>query len=625
MTILKKCLLIGHDCHEPADNWYAMKSHKLFLAIIIYLTWVIVFSIYSYHSEREELLLHLDQRLEIAARNYIYILPGNLHHKKMVKSDLSKEQNLALLLKSNEYTRKNGIYYIYSMIKKDSQIYFTAGNAYEDDMAELKGGGYYFYHYEEAEPSMYNAFEQKHLQFHETNDHWGNFRTVLIRYISDDGVPFVIGADFTTDHIQALLNHELLKTSIISLFFFIFAVPAVITFTASTREWAKSIKLEKEKAEANEAKLSSILSLAADAIITISSKGIITDFNKAASSMFRYSKEEAVGNNVTLIIPALRHDQNDEQEQLDFKNVLSGLTGNKTEQLAKTKDGCVFTIDLSLSEITLDNKQMVFSAIIRDLTDTIQREKQLHKLIDQAESANRAKSDFLDSMSHELRTPLHGILAYADIGLTKYKSVEREKLHEYFSIIDKSGVRLKLLLDDLLDLSKLEAEKMELRLEQIDISELISDCISEQSALITSHHLEVSLYNLTESSIIECDSKRIAQVVLNLLSNAIKFSPQHSMIEITISAVNAISQQSIEAIEVMIADHGSGVPKDQKEFIFEKFIQASGSKFFVAGTGLGLAISREIIKLHHGDIWYQDNQPDGSKFIFRVPLNHPQN
>ncbi len=243
---------------------------------------------------------------------------------------------------------------------------------------------------------------------------------------------------------------------------------------------------------------------------------------------------------------------------------------------------------------------------------------------EQAEQANKLKSDFLANMSHELRTPMHGILGYANMGLKRTEQSTPEKNLKYFTNIKKSGDRLLILLNDLLDLAKLESGKMEMNFAPHSLKEIVHNCILEQHA--RAKELNLTIFCLENGTCIDekiqLDSKRIAQVIANLLSNAIKFSPPDHNIDLIIkkAELDKKNAEKIAALLFSIRDYGNGIPVGEHELIFDKFAQSSNAKVEnTKGTGLGLAICKEIIELHHGIIW-AENHPDGGAVLsFIIP------
>lgn len=236
----------------------------------------------------------------------------------------------------------------------------------------------------------------------------------------------------------------------------------------------------------------------------------------------------------------------------------------------------------------------------------------LRKARDAAEAANIAKSEFLANMSHELRTPLHGILSFARLGHRRHTFVGSEKIGRYFAQIASSGEVLLELLNDLLDLSKLEANAMNFELQPTNLKKQIICEIDQLNPLAAEKRIHVQLDANRNLPQIAVDTRRINQVMRNLLSNAIKFSP-------TGSEVKVVIQQHRDAQEIVVIDEGPGIPLDETEKIFSKFSQSSATKSTAGGTGLGLSICREIVRGHNGTISAQNRHPRGAIFRVRLP------
>ncbi|MBU3915597.1 HAMP domain-containing protein, partial [bacterium] len=253
-------------------------------------------------------------------------------------------------------------------------------------------------------------------------------------------------------------------------------------------------------------------------------------------------------------------------------------------------------------EVLVDQRTEELSEALEDIKDA--------KRI--AEEANEAKSDFLANMSHELRTPMHAILGFTKLGIGKIDSLSRQKLKDYFQEILNSGERLLNLLNVLLDLSKLEAGKENYQFEDGSLSEAVKSVINELDALTNGMKMEIVFQEPDSDDLVSMDREKIMQVIRNLLSNAIKFSDQGK--KITIDIVS----QSNDVI-LSVKDTGIGIPEDELQAIFDKFIQSSRTNTGAGGTGLGLAISKKIINKHQGEIWAENNPSGGSTFLIRLP------
>jgi signal transduction histidine kinase len=241
-----------------------------------------------------------------------------------------------------------------------------------------------------------------------------------------------------------------------------------------------------------------------------------------------------------------------------------------------------------------------------------------------ADRANQSKSEFLANMSHELRTPMHAILSFASMGEEKVFDAKPEKLQQYFSRISESGRRLLALLNDLLDLSKLEAGAVQCHFKPNNMVKIVDTVLQEMSALIKEKSVTIVHDKANVDARAVCDSEKIMQVVRNLLSNAIKFTPagRHIFLHYTSSSLPAAkSARQVPALTLKVIDQGIGIPEDELSSVFDKFVQSSKTKTGAGGTGLGLAICREIIDRHEGTIRASNNEYGGATFEFKIPVD----
>jgi signal transduction histidine kinase len=232
----------------------------------------------------------------------------------------------------------------------------------------------------------------------------------------------------------------------------------------------------------------------------------------------------------------------------------------------------------------------------------------------EAERANRAKSEFLANMSHELRTPMHAINSFADFGMAKAGAAPRDKLKHYFGNIRSSGARLLDLLNDLLDLAKLEAGRMTLKHARVEIAGLIDECLHEAEALAAARGVRLARAASAHGLAVECDAARILQVLRNLVSNGVKFSRPGGVVRLAAAAGGG------DTVIVTCSDDGIGIPDDELELVFDKFVQSSKTKSGAGGTGLGLAICREIVAAHGGSIVATNHAPPATGACFTVVL-----
>lgn len=243
-----------------------------------------------------------------------------------------------------------------------------------------------------------------------------------------------------------------------------------------------------------------------------------------------------------------------------------------------------------------------------------------------AECANQAKSDFLANMSHELRTPLHAVLAFARLGHQRAGKTGADKLQEYFELIRTSGNHLLELVDDLLDLTKLETGNARFAFERFDLRVRLAQVIDGLSALLEDKQLACQVSAGDFPAQVAGDPKRIDQLLRNLVGNAIKFSPAGGGIRIEIAAATMPRGRrqgdagESPALLLSVIDQGVGIPAGELETIFDKFVQSSLTASGAGGTGLGLAICREIVQAHRGIIRARNRAAGGAAFEVLLPL-----
>jgi signal transduction histidine kinase len=229
------------------------------------------------------------------------------------------------------------------------------------------------------------------------------------------------------------------------------------------------------------------------------------------------------------------------------------------------------------------------------------------------EIASKHKSEFLANMSHELRTPLNAILGYTELILDNIYGDVPEKIREVLERLTKNGRHLLGLINDVLDISKIEAGQLTLSLNDYSMGEVVQTVSTSVEALAAEKNLELNVKVPTDLTIDKGDEQRIAQVFLNLLGNAIKFTEKGEVrVEVVVSN---------ESFLVSVSDTGPGLSEADQKKIFEEFRQADGSSTREkGGTGLGLAIAKRIVEMHGGRIWVESTLGKGSTFWFTLPV-----
>lgn len=357
--------------------------------------------------------------------------------------------------------------------------------------------------------------------------------------------------------------------------------------------------------------LQSILDNAVDGIITIDSKGTVRTFNRAAERLFGYDADEVIGNNVSMLMTKRDADDHDQYIGNYVKTGKGKIIGIGREVYGLKKSGEEFPIDLGVSGTNINNES-IFIGMTRDLTLQKAYEKNLREEKEKAIQANNSKSKFLANMSHELRTPMHTIMGFVDILLEKMSELPAAKQQQFLMQIRDGSDRLLALINDLLDLNKLEAGFMTYSYESVDLVQLIGKSVLELSEYAAEN--EITIQQNTQQDclyVCTCDEARIYQVLINLLSNAIKYSKPGKLVDISLTENN-------NYMTMKVRDQGIGIPESEHISIFEAFTQSSKTVNTAGGTGLGLAICREIISAHYGQIWLENNPEGGSIFYVSI-------
>jgi PAS domain S-box-containing protein len=346
--------------------------------------------------------------------------------------------------------------------------------------------------------------------------------------------------------------------------------------------------------------------------------------------MFGYSRDELLGQPVEALIPVELHARHKEHRSHYREHPMTRTMGSGLDLEAIRKDGSRFPVEISLSPSESAEGFRV-TAIIRDTTERRNAEDRLRKVREEythrlaeanaelattnreLEKANRLKSEFLASMSHELRTPLHTIIGFSELLAEQLEGPLNEKQQRFVQHIHKDSLHLLELINDVLDISKIEADRLELRPEAFDLTALVAESLASIRSLAEakSHKLETALDVPTA---VEADRLRIKQVLVNLLSNAIKFTPEGGRIRLEAAVQDRF-------VTISVSDNGVGIPQEEHDSIFDKFHQVGATtKGVREGTGLGLAITKRLVEQHGGTIRVRSQPQQGSTFLFTLPV-----
>jgi PAS domain S-box-containing protein len=362
-----------------------------------------------------------------------------------------------------------------------------------------------------------------------------------------------------------------------------------------------------------------MLEAAPDAILEVDENGCIILMNVAAERMFGYTREELLGSELEKLVPENVREGHHKHRDQYKSHPSTRPMGRGLKLHAQRRDGSLLPVEISLSPITVD-EQVHVTAIVRDVTEQRAAEEKIRTINQELEQrnreverANKLKSEFLASMSHELRTPLHTIIGFTELLNEETEGPLNEKQKRFLSHVHKDSLHLLELINDTLDLSKIEAGRMELNPESFSARDVVGEVVS--SILPRAQAKSQKLQNHVRNGSILADRVRFKEILFNLLSNAVKFTPDGGEIAID-------SQIDGDFASFAVKDTGIGIPEDEHVSIFDKFYQAaSTTKGIREGTGLGLAITKRLVELHGGTISVESEKGRGSTFTFLLPLN----
>ena len=450
-----------------------------------------------------------------------------------------------------------------------------------------------------------------------------------------------------------------------------------------SQQLTQNLQDQQEELLEREERIHAIVDTVLDALITIDEQGIIDTFNQAAEQIFGYTWSEVVGQNVKMLMPEPYHSEHDQYLQNYLRTGHANLIGQPRELVGQRKDGYTFPIDLAVSEMIV-GEQRLFTGIIRDITErkkaenalreqreelqtnneelqtqqeelaasneelnaqqeelrvtNIELEERTHALENSKqdleekaqalELSTRYKSEFLANMSHELRTPLNSLLILSQLLADNKNGNLTNKQVEYARTINNAGSELLSLINDILDLSKVEAGKMEVHAEDVSLADFMETIEHKFRHVANDKGLALAITVADDlPTVLYTDVQRLTQILNNLISNALKFTAKGEIKLIVqrpskevVGFLSEIGLETAKTIAINVSDTGIGIPKEKQETIFEAFKQADGSTSRrYGGTGLGLSISRRLSQLLGGDLQLFSEEGKGSTFALYLP------
>ena len=411
------------------------------------------------------------------------------------------------------------------------------------------------------------------------------------------------------------------------------AILADLTSAAAFERGYRDLETREEEGPKQihaERRFRELLEAAPDAILEVDSRGQIILVNAAVERLTGYRRDELLGQSMEILTPEELRSRHAEHRDAYWANPVTRPMGTGLELHVQRKDGVRTPVEISLSPLTYDGEVRV-TAVIRDVTERKRAEIQLRDMHErftaeltaaneqlavrnlEIEKANRLKTEFVASMSHELRTPLHTIIGFAELLAEEIEGPLTEKQKRFVGHIHRDSLHLLDLINDILDLSRIEAGRLDLRPEVFAMGAAIEEVLAtiRPQAAAKSLRLEGSY---APEVILRADRVRFKEILFNLLSNAVKFTAEGGHIR-----VDGFIRD--KAVEISVSDTGIGIPAIEQAAVFDKFYQVGATtRGLKEGTGLGLAIAKHLVEAHGGRIWLSSEAGKGSRFSFTMPL-----
>ncbi len=349
-----------------------------------------------------------------------------------------------------------------------------------------------------------------------------------------------------------------------------------------------------------------------DSIITSDQDGKIIFWNKGAQKLFNYTPEEIMGKPIAVLIPETHLDDHAQGIKEVLQTGQHKHSSEPLELMGLRKDQSLVPIETSFSSYITHEGNRIFSCFIRDITKRTELERSLRVAKVKAEYANQSKSSFLATMSHEIRTPISGILGITNL-LTRNKDEAKQK--KYLDHLKTSGESLLNIINDILDLSKIEANHLQLEIKPFSLHSLLNEIIETAKIKASNKNLNFILEideNIAHQ--VESDSQRIRQILTNLVDNALKYTKEGTV------NLNVKSGED-DNVVFMVKDTGIGIPANFLDVMYDSFTRADNSTSSPhGGTGLGLTICQKLAKFLKGSITIESKEDQGTTVNFTVPL-----
>ena len=640
-------------------SWLFHRLQRLqtfILPALLYFAGVAAFCTWHYLDTRDTLIADIDKQLGISAAAVPVILPADFHDPDKLQHGITKQENYRITLLLSGYARQTSAKYVYTLLAQGDILYFTSSSATD---AELRKGDYlsFLEAYPEASPEMKHGLASGQPFQISYTDRRGTFRTACKPYLSRSGQHYVACADEDISHINAVLQREIHTSFTVGLLFTLLAMPLLLAsyrrqqqdvaalqveiqqrsqaeaeiralnteldqrVKVRTEELGDTIKrlqqeiLERRLSEQERRKFAALVENSTELIGIFSLEGQMRYLNPTGRKLSGISDNVAINSiSITELLP-------EEWRQRASQDLLPRLQQGAIEievPLRNRHDGrLIDTLQtVFLVQDPHTGQAQCIAVVARDIRERKRNEQSLAQAKDIAESAARAKDAFLANMSHEIRTPMNGIIGMVD--LLQDTGLNDEQ-HEFVQLLRRSADSLLRVIDDMLDISRIEAGQLEIHEAEFNLPELLEETMRPFQPGVDSKKLTLSLQlNNDVPHAVIGDSARLRRVLTHLLSNALKYTDKGS---ITLQVALLNSSSDVTQLRFSISDTGIGIAPELQQSIFAPFTQADASATRrQGGTGLGLTLAQRLVQLMGGHIDVESTPGQGSTFSFSLCL-----
>ncbi|EHM10908.1 PAS domain S-box [Thermanaerovibrio velox DSM 12556] len=579
-------------------------------AVAVYLLGALVFARWTYVQNVKTQMTQVDKQMLIAANALKHMLTEDFHDRAVGRDSISLEEEMLYRRRFNRFAQEGGFIYVYTLAEKDGKFYFSAPTVTEEEAKERKR--WYFHPYEDIPKEFMEAFRSGKPAFVTYHDQWGSFRSVAVPEVSPGGRRYLACVDYDITGLLAMARREALKALAEALYFSLLFLPALWAILSLL----KGMREEMDHIESMKERLRMAVESTDLAIWDIDLRSGRWTVNDQYRRIFGYDLDD-IPNWLDTV-----HPEDRERVFRTWEDHLNGLTEKYECEFRKRSAFSDYLWVMDHGKVfERDDKGRPLRAVgaVKDVTPRRLAEQMLRSAKEQAEAEAKSRSRLVSRVSHEIRTPLNSILGYADLlkGRAQALGLSPEVM-EWVDTIYRSGYHLLSVVEEILDMSAVEAGKLKVNSEAFDLRDLLSDVERMMSLGASKKGLDLrvrTLRSLPER--ISADRGKLRQVMINLLGNAVKFTSEGEVVmEVWMESILDKGYSKAGTLCVRVKDTGPGVAPAIRDSLFQPF-EKYGSQ---GGAGLGLAISYSFAAAMGGSLSLEDS-PKGASFLLKVPVD----